>query len=344
MSSEDMRRIFVECLNRAMQATLGTSFSNPAHVEPKNFLREGLPLVGKDGLTLQWKDGKTEPFFYKYHESDSEYWSQAFTARIHDRNQQPFHEITVIVPMYLQDDGKTFNEAYTNQVRNSVVRSVYELPLLHIDALRKIEVHVSPNKWDEYWQKKYNMKNPSSGAAGDGIISIFPRGLEFLLASDDRGMVRHEFGHLLAQKLFHSSVPPEEYIQLTKRDEYSPSPYALNSPNEDFAEAVRLYLQTDAGRLNPEWRDWLKNRFEYLDKCFTNDPNLKKYALYSLAVAAVSSGMFSKEAQAHQTQDGNVWINDGHGHLILLQPSVPQASNTKLPPLRSPSNNAHSRR
>src|ERR1044072_6622234 len=71
MSSEDMRRIFVECLTRATQSTLGTSVPNPAAVKPKNFLEAGVPLVAKDGLTLYWNDGNTEPFVHKYDESDS---------------------------------------------------------------------------------------------------------------------------------------------------------------------------------------------------------------------------------------------------------------------------------
>lgn len=328
-ASREPRRSIGECLSDTLHSSLrilGLQHS------PKPYFKDGIPLVGKDGLTLHWKDGSTEPFIHQYSESDSEAWSQAFTAKIYDRKKQPLHEITVIVPMYLQEDGKTFNEAYTTQVRDSVVRSVYELPLLHIEALKKIEVHPASNKWEEYWQKKYKSKAPVAFGALQGSISVFPSGLRRLLEGDDQGKVRHEFGHLLAEKFFHSTMPSDEYIKLARRDAHVPSNYAKNSPKEDFAEAVRLYLQTDTGRTNPELRKQLKNRFAYLDKRFKDDPNAKNYAFYSLAAAAVSVGMFSQDAQAHQTQDGNVWINDGHAHLILLQPAVPKALSAKPSP------------
>lgn len=339
----DLQQLFLECLNKTIQSSLQSSLQSwglHSTIEPKNNpFKDGLPLVGKDGLSLHWKDENPLPFIHKYTESDSEHLSQGFTAKIYDRNKQPFHEITVIMPVYVREDGKTVNEAYAQQVFGTVVQSISQLPLLHIDALEKIEVNPSPNKWDEFWKNKYNMSEPSSGSSGEKSIQVFPTGVQSLLSGDDHDMVRHEFGHLLAEKFFHSTMPPDEYTQLAHRDAHFPSNYAKASPMEDFAEAVRVYIQSDAGRSNPELRKQLENRFAYLDKLVTNDPNAKKFALYSLATAAVSAGMFSQNAQAHQMKDGTVWINDGHGRLILLQDSVPPTLSAKNTPSKKETQN-----
>lgn len=58
------------------------------------------------------------------------------------------------------------------------------------------------------------------------------------------GMLLHEIGHLLAEKVYSSSTPDSDWISAMKKDGNSVSEYGDNSPAEDFAESFMFYHLT----------------------------------------------------------------------------------------------------
>ncbi len=79
---------------------------------------------------------------------------------------------------------------------------------------------------------------------------------------------RHELGHAVAVKNYGSSWPGPNWVLAATRDNLTISDYGSTSIDEDFAEAVALYLETEAGTKAPKVRRNYSHRFEILDKIF----------------------------------------------------------------------------
>jgi hypothetical protein len=101
-------------------------------------------------------------------------------------------------------------------------------------------------------------------------MNIFPISLNHFANANGEALriTRHELGHHIANQLFNSAIPSNQYIAKAQKDTHSVSEYGNNTWGEDFAEAVEIYLRTDAGRFNPAIRQQLTNRFSFLDDIF----------------------------------------------------------------------------
>ena len=71
---------------------------------------------------------------------------------------------------------------------------------------------------------------------------------------------------MLSVKRFGSSYPGKKWIRAIKKDDTSISKYGDTDPEENFAEAMRVYIQTDGGTKNPQAVKGFANRFKILDK------------------------------------------------------------------------------
>ncbi len=119
------------------------------------------------------------------------------------------------------------------------------------------------NKDDARWAKVYNNPGHESLATGGGGSVVFYNG-----GTPSRGYLAHEMGHNLATAKYGSTKPFElGAFSKATRGEKPPSPYAMKSPSEDFAESVRYFVLNREGfkRIAPK-------RYKVIDRML-KDPN-----------------------------------------------------------------------
>ena len=80
------------------------------------------------------------------------------------------------------------------------------------------------------------------------------------------GILAHELGHVLHIKRFGTPDPGKNWLRAIRRDGTSVSDYGDTKPAEDFAEAMRVYIQTDGGTKDLQSMRDFANRFEIIDK------------------------------------------------------------------------------
>ena len=85
------------------------------------------------------------------------------------------------------------------------------------------------------------------------------------------GTLAHELGHVLHIKRFGTPDPGKNWLRAIRRDGTSVSNYGDTKPTEDFAEAMRVYIQTDGGTKDPQAMRDFANRFEIIDKLMKKD-------------------------------------------------------------------------
>ena len=79
-------------------------------------------------------------------------------------------------------------------------------------------------------------------------------------------VLAHELGHVLHVKRFGTPDPGKKWLRAIRRDGTSVSNYGDTEPAEDFAEAMRVYIQTDGGTKDSQAMKDFANRFEIIDK------------------------------------------------------------------------------
>lgn len=80
------------------------------------------------------------------------------------------------------------------------------------------------------------------------------------------GILKHEVGHIVGQNGYGMLRPhPVEWAQISAKDGRSVSEYGDTYTAEDFAESMRVYLESRGGALDATLRQEYKNRFHALD-------------------------------------------------------------------------------
>ena len=79
-------------------------------------------------------------------------------------------------------------------------------------------------------------------------------------------VLAHELGHVLHVKRFGTPDPGKKWLRAIKKDGTSVSDYGDTAAAEDFAEAMRVYIQTDGGTKDSQAMKDFANRFEIIDK------------------------------------------------------------------------------
>jgi hypothetical protein len=170
------------------------------------------------------------------------------------------HSIDLVIP----------KDANLDWATNGIIKTLSELPLARIEALRIVRLNARDSQQDAHWQKTYKDFKQAAAAAGDGQIDIFSGSIEIFARANAESirMTRHEFGHLVASLLSGSIEPPPKYIRRAERDRTDVSDYGNNNWAEDFAEGIEAYLRTNAGRLDLRLRADLQKRFTFFDDVF----------------------------------------------------------------------------
>ena len=155
---------------------------------------------------------------------------------------------------------------------DGTVSTVLELPYNRIDSLLRVRLNPNASKHDALYQRHYKDFTNAISAARWGEIDIFPIRMSEFAQATEFGLraTRHEFGHLIAGKLYGTGTPNQSYATAASNDRTSVSNYGNNNLAEDFAEGIEAYLRTHAGTLKPEVRAALKNRFSFFDDIFNN--------------------------------------------------------------------------
>jgi hypothetical protein len=165
------------------------------------------------------------------------------------------HAVTVALPLR---NTPTQNNTLLAALEDRLSR----LPAKHLHVIERVQI-TAEKVTDSRGFPCY------AGTAHDKGMAV---SADAVLKGD--GIVEHEFGHVLGNSLRGEHFwYPDDWAQIHSLDsERSVSPYARTSLSddrsplsEDFAETVTLYLQTDAGRLMPEARAAVPNKFKYLD-------------------------------------------------------------------------------
>ncbi|MFN8845767.1 MAG: hypothetical protein ACK5V3_08850 [Bdellovibrionales bacterium] len=178
------------------------------------------------------------------------------------------------------------------------------LPLKNLELLRAIRLN--PFESIYFSERLYG-----STTDKDSFIDLFPLTFEMIQKNRDFSVriLRHEFGHLIANKLFGRSTPDLAYITKAQKDRIGISEYGNRNWAEDFAEAVEIYLRTNAGSLDPSVRQQLKNRFEFLDSVFAD-----------------RSPAFNASVKSKSNQNENrpkiIVSMIGRTHMIILVPEL----------------------
>lgn len=144
------------------------------------------------------------------------------------------------------------------------------MPIEHIDSIHQVSLTSRP------WTSPTGI-NAAGTANRYRTMMIYPLAFNDFIAAAGRGygdefaqkVVRHEFGHFVAYKLFQESTPPAEYIRAAETDPVRKvTDYGMTNWAEDFAEAMELYLRTHANGLSGQARRDYWGRFAFLDKIF----------------------------------------------------------------------------
>ncbi|TWW10020.1 hypothetical protein E3A20_08510 [Planctomyces bekefii] len=153
-----------------------------------------------------------------------------------------------------------------NELAN-VFNSLGNVPLKLLRTFDKLIVHDGANPKDAYWSQHYKDFTRSAATAGRRTINFYKSGYAGKSYDLILSVIRHEFGHTFAEAIFGTANPPPEWVESGRRDPRFVSEYAKNAACEDFAETIRVYLESGAG-VADGWRNRVPNRFAELDKYF----------------------------------------------------------------------------
>ena len=158
-------------------------------------------------------------------------------------------------PSALDNVTKTINDVISKKIPDGLSKHTSNIYLANQKSGK-----------DFYWEKVYGWEGFISAATG-GDRSIVGYGGVSLT----RGTIAHEMGHNLANSMYGSPTPPKgsKFASLTKRTkgekiEKHPSNYGMINKAEDFAESVRLYIETPSAfrESHPKRYTIIKNLIE----------------------------------------------------------------------------------
>ena len=177
-----------------------------------------------------------------------------------DTTDKKLHAIGITIPVDL-------GPAEEKRVIAAIYQVLEHLPEKHIESVKQFRVNMEPDIHD-----LARGGTALATANREGIIDIYPAGFNAASSADVLKTTRHEIGHTIAVKLWKSFEPPAEWIEAINADNVSVSTYGDTGSVEDFAEAVMIYLSSDAGKKTASYRKTYEHRFAYLDKLFEAHP------------------------------------------------------------------------
>ena len=123
-------------------------------------------------------------------------------------------------------------------------------------------------------------------------ITLYPIRYKSSSLSRFTKTMEHELGHTVAHARYGSSTPDRDYIDAITRDNHRVSRYGETNYDEDFAEAMRVYIETDGGIKDPELLRRYANRFRILDEITELDTNTRTQILEDFRIRMARQRIF----------------------------------------------------
>ena len=188
--------------------------------------------------------------------------------------------VPLIVPVEVKDEIPLLNyqeKLQPTKVFNKIRHALKQLPG---ELLQKVgAIYLNPTiKEKDKGQKKWTLTGAHIEQSADSdklaIITVFPPAMTSS-KSTITGYLRHELGHIVALSFYDDFAPGGDWLEAMQLDNVRVSWYGETSPEEDFAEAVRVYLKSEGGLKNSLYRIKFIHRFALLDDILKVDRNLK---------------------------------------------------------------------
>lgn len=223
------------------------------------------------------------------------------------------HQIKVVIPA-------TADGAVDTKMAERMRQTLGAMPDSVLGDLDQLTVNPARNIHDSYWAEQYRMPGLKSAATG-GIsggrtsVNFYPAGLSKLIGASGRAQIMaHELGHIVAARRFGTTKPPEGYAFGKQRDGVKVSSYGENSLDEDFAEAMAVYIQTEGGLRQPELLEKFRGRFAFLDDVLGMGPRQRTeiFEEYRQRMESVHRTTFSRVGSSMVlTEAGRITVCEG---------------------------------
>jgi hypothetical protein len=212
--------------------------------------------------------------------TDFPHWAYRSIAQISHPRGKALHQVDLLVPAYLQPDGSLDTQRILD-VESAVFREVTLLPTAFIRFVHRVVVYPMANTKHPDLAKLGTIY----ASAGGTTIHVFPDFFSQNMLSGE--IFWHEYGHLMAYNLWGQSMPPQEYITSARLDSSRILRQRTENWREDFAEAVRLYVGFQMGRVSLARRTQFAYRFHFVHNLFRNARGLR-----SVDINAAQRGLF----------------------------------------------------
>lgn len=177
---------------------------------------------------------------------------------------QPFLGSTKIYrSRNLNDDAQDYKD--TKRIIESTISDMEsKLPQKLRNTIKRVYIHDVNNPGDPIQAKKYGIPNfVSAATTSNGVVHFWEPGWiynKWLIGQT----MRHETGHILAEKLYGKALHPPEWTTFTKSEGWV-SDYSRKTEflSENFAECVKFYFGNDWNHLSryPKKLQYLKQLF-----------------------------------------------------------------------------------
>jgi len=150
-----------------------------------------------------------------------------------------------------------------------VAKGLASIPPQSLALVTKVSVDPKRNPEDAHWAKEYHDPHFSSymTCGADGAVTIYPTDVA-QKQEDLDGALIHETGHALSMSRWGNSATDKRWDAWKKAiisDGISASKYAKNSPDEDFAETLKMYFIVKGTPQEAEMRRLMPERFRLID-------------------------------------------------------------------------------
>ncbi len=184
-------------------------------------------------------------------------------------HRQTRAELMLILPV-----GRK-NRPLPNKFLAKIERALKQLPSVILREVNFITINPYPHHKDAI--SFFSSKTPATAwhmNKSVKLVELFPASVKQGTDSELLGDLHHELGHIMALAHYKSFTPNEKWLEATLADGIRVSEYGETSLDEDFAEAMKVYLATEGGLKAPHTRRQFLHRFAILDEILEVDRDL----------------------------------------------------------------------
>lgn len=173
------------------------------------------------------------------------------------------HPVSIFTPLSAPPEGSGLADEAT------LAKALEVVPPQQYEHLNSLTANSSPYSKDSYWQEKYNDPSFSSAATANIVqgINFYPwKGWTKIPQQYIDSTMLHESGHIWTDAHWNDNPAlKQSWLDAMASDGQSPSKYALNNENEDFAESANMYWSSLGTPCEVEGRKKYPARYSYFD-------------------------------------------------------------------------------